>query len=804
MTVWRDLRYGVRLLRRAPGFTFLASLVLALGIGATTTIFSLLDAALFRPLPFRDPAALVMLWEAPPGYAYNRVAPLNFVDWSEQNHTFAGMAAVSGAFKTLLRKDASPERLTGQAVTASFFDVLGVPPLAGRTFVPADAQEGARVVVLSERFWRSHFGANPGVIGRTVSLDGDPFTIAGVMPARFQILYDSDIWVVFRPERGPEQRGMHYLQVIGRIRPGVSAAQAGADMDRIASNIARIAPATNKGWGVTIQPLREALVGHDLRTTSLIFGGIVGLMLLLAAANVANLLLARGVGRAREIAVRAALGGNRGRLLQQLLVESLLLAGMGGVLGLLLSAAVVQAAPVLLPSDLLPAGITLALDGRVMLFATGVTIGTGLLFGLAPAWSITDVSLSRALSSGSRGSTRRSRALRTTLAMAEVAIAIVLLTGAGLLVRTLLSLDGVDSGAEAHDVLTMTVMLPNARYTSQERALAFYQAATRELAALPGMRAVAFGGSLPLDGWDIGQGFTVIGDPPVDEARRPAAHYQITGTGFFDALGIPILSGRSFSGSDTGHSLPVCIVSEGFVRRYARGRDPLTLQVRVQAMSPEGPTPVTRQVVGVARQIRETPGEDEQAAQIYVPLAQNPWYFSSLSVRTAGPPLALLPAVKAAIGRVDPSLAVAQVRTIDEIAAQATAGPRFRARLMSAFAALALLVAAVGIAGVLAFSIEQRTRELGVRMALGARTVDILRLVLSDGLRITVVGALVGLAGAAALSRLVSSLLYGVTALDPVTFVAAPAALLAAAATACALPALRAARIDAAVAMRDE
>jgi putative ABC transport system permease protein len=804
MTLWRDLRYGARLLAQAPGFTALAVLVLALGIGATSTVFSLIDATLLRPLPYRAPHELVMLWEAPPDYAHNRVAPLNFADWSEQNHTFTSMTAVAGGGRTLTLPDGTPERLDGQAVTASFFDVLGIAPLAGRTFVASDATPGTHVAIISERLWHSHFGGDATLIGRAVPMDGEPVTIVGVMPASFQILFPADLWTVYAPGRGPEQRQMHYLQVIGRLKPGVTKAQAEADMAGIAAHIAAISPATNKGWGVTIDPLRESLVGDDLKTTSLVLGGIVGFVLLMACANVANLLLARGVGRTREIAVRAALGSGRGRILRQLVTESLLLAAIGGAAGLAVSAAAIRLAPSLMPEGTLPPGLTLALDFRVASFALLLTVGTGVVFGLAPAWHASEVPLSEALATGRTSASRRTRLLRSSLAVVEVAVAVVLLTGAGLLVRTLVALDAVDSGASAHNVLTMVVALPDSRYPTSARALQFYEAAEREIAALPGVRSVSFGGSLPLDGWDIGQGFSVVGDPAPDRANQPAAHYQITGPRFFQTLGIPLLRGRAFGTSDTASSPAVCIVSEAFVRRYARGRDPLQLQVQVDAMGPKGPTPVVRQIVGVARQVREMPGEESNEVQIYVPLAQNAWYWSTLAVQTAGTPVASLASIKAAIGRVDKAQAVMRVRTIDEIAAEATSRPRFRAQLVGVLAALALLLAAVGIAGVLAFSVQQRTRELGIRMALGARAADILRLVLGDGLRLTAVGLLAGLAGAAVLSRVLESLLFGVKALDALTFVVAPAVFVFAALVACGAPALRAARAEPATALRHE
>jgi putative ABC transport system permease protein len=637
-----------------------------------------------------------------------------------------------------------------------------------------------------------------------VTFDDAPYTVIGIVPADFQILFASDLWVLFRPQRTPEQRQMHYLQVIGRLRPAVTIDQARADMAAIARGIARIAPETNKGWRVTVEPLHQALVGGDLRTTAKVLVGVVVLMLLMACANIANLLLARGIGRTPEMALRAALGASRARLVRQLVGESVLLAAVGGVAGVAFAAALLRVAPSIMPPDTLPQGIVLALDVRVTLFAIAVALGAGVLFGLAPAWHATDVSLAATMVSRGRTATARTGRLRAGLAIAEVAVAIVLLSGAGLLVRTLLSLEQVDAGNRERSVITMTAALPDARYPTEARLAAFYRNVERELTAVPGIASASFGGSLPFDGWDIGQGFTVVGDPAPDPANQPSAHYQITGTRFFETLGIPILRGRAFRDSDTATALPVCIVSEAFVRRYAAGRDPLTLQVRVDAMSFQGPTPVTRQVVGVARQVLETPADTGDAVQIYVPTAQNPWFWSTLSVRTHLPPETMQQAIAAAVARVDKNLALTQVRTIDEIAAQATAQPRFRARLVALFAGLALIVAAVGVAGLLAFSVQHRRRELALRMALGARTGDVLWLVLGEAIVVLSAGTAIGLIGAAASSRAVESLLFRVTPLDPFTFAAAPVILYVAALGAAAAPAWKAARTDPAAALKLE
>jgi putative ABC transport system permease protein len=803
-TLWQDLRYAARMLRRAPAFTAAAAIVLAAGIGANSAIFTLFDAVVLRPLPFQHPEELAKLYEYPPGYAYNSVAPLNFLDWSEQNTVFTSMAAVSGGSKTLHTAEGGAERIPGQSVTLSFFDLLGIRPVAGRTFGAEDGREESKVVVLSERLWRNRFGADPKLVGSTIPLDGEQFTVIGIVPARFQILYKADLWTPFIPRRGPEQRRMHYLQVLGRLKPGVTFEQARAGMAPIAASIARVSPDTNKGWGITIEPLRQALVGRDLRITSLMLAAVAGFVLLMACANIANLLLARGVGRMREIAVRASLGGSPARILRQLLTESVLLSAIGGAAGILLARMILSVAPAWLPEDTLPVSMTLVFDARVAAFALLATLLTGLLFGIAPAWQASRISLTEALRAGGRGFTGAGGVFRTALAIAEVAVAVMLVTGAGLLLRTVLALDNVDPGYHADRVLTMYATLPLARYKTPERALQFYQAAQREITRLPGVRSVGLGFSLPVGGWEIGQGFSVVGAPPVGEADEPAAHYQMVNAQYFETLGISLLRGRGFTEHDDAAATPVCIVNEELARRYLKGMQPIGAHIRVQAMDMGGPKPVVREVVGVVHQVKISGPSEKNEPEIYVPITQNPWFAASIAVRTAGDPLALAPAVKAAIARVDKEQAVTRVRTMDEVAAQSTAQPRFRAQLVGSFGALALVLAAIGIFGVLAFSVSQRRREFGIRMALGARSADVLRMVAANGLRIALTGIAIGLAGAALLTRLLAALLYGVKPADPATFVAAPLVLAVVALAACAAPAWHASRVDPAEALRQE
>ena len=798
-----DVRYALRSLRKAPGFAMLAVLVLAAGIGATSAIFSLIDGTLIRPLPYADADRLLMLWEHPPGYARNRVSPLNFLDWSEQNRSFAAIAAVAGGGRTLTTSSGVAERVPGQAVTTAFFDVLGIKPIAGRMFVPDDEAQ-SNVVIVSERFLRSHLPADAGAVGRVLRLDGQPFTIIGIVPARFQILFPADIWTVFRPQRTPEQRRQHYLQVIARLRPGLTIEAARSDMDVVAANIARVAPETNKGWTVRIEPLRDALVSGELRSTSLVLGGVVGFVLLMACANVANLLLARGIGRGREMAVRAALGASRGQIARLLFVESIVLAALGGAAGLAVSWTALGAAPAFVPPGLLPEGIPMRFDARVAFFTTALTCLTGILFGMAPAWHAARTAPGEMLSAGGRASTGGAGRLRAVLAVAEVGGAIVLLAGAGLLVRTLASMVAQDTGYHAESVLTMGVNLPTSRYPDQGQVLNFFRRAEAALASIPGVRSVGFVDNLPLDGWDIGQAIDIAGDPPTDAASRKSAHYQITSPRYFETLGIQLAQGRAFTNRDAAGAPQVCIVNEEFVRRFLKGRVPLGAIVKVSNMGPGQESPVAREIVGVIRQVAIAAGEKEMAPEIYVPMEQNVWYWSSIALKTAGPPASVAAAARAAIASVDRDQPVTRLRTMDEVAAEATRAPRFRAALVGTFAAIALALAAVGIFGVLTFSVRERMREFGIRVALGATANDILRLVLRAGLTIAVTGVAIGLAAAAILTRTLSSLLFGVTPLDPVTFVAAPAVLVATAVVAAAIPAIRAIRVDPAVTLRQD
>jgi putative ABC transport system permease protein len=759
------------------------------------------DAELLRPLPFRQPEQLVALWERAPEYPRNAVAPLNFQDWHDQNSVFSSMAALSGASHAIETPD-GPEQISARTVTSGFFNVFGIRPVAGRSFTAEDERAGGHAVMMSERMWRMRFGADRKMIGRVIRLDGESYILTGVVPATFQFATDPDLWTLYTVIRSPEQRRMHYLRVFGRLKPGVSIEQARQSMAGLAAGIATISPETNKGWGITIEPLRDFIVGKDIRTMSLVLAGVVGFILLLACVNVANLMLARGAGRTREMAVRASLGAGSARLVRQLLTESMVLALTGGAGGVALAWALIAAAPQVLPAGTLPVGLTPALDARVLAFAAFATISTGLIFGLAPAWQVARAPLADVMRGGRTVATSRSRLLGG-LAVAEVAIAVLIVTGAGLFLRTLDKLGAVDPGFRADHVLTMRLSLPLSRYPEPERALAFYDAAQREIESIPGVRSASMGGSLPLTGFEIGQGFQVVGAEEL--SRNKSAHYQIVGPRYFETLGIPILAGRSFSVGDRPGAPQVAIVNQEFARRYLAGRQAIGARVRVHSMAMSGPKYVEREIVGVSGQVNvDGLGEKEKAVEIYVPITQNPWFWSTLAVRTAGEPLAFTAAVKAAIAKVDKNLAVRSVRTMDEIAHESSEQTRFRAGLLSGFALVALALAAVGVFGVLAFSVAQRTREFGIRMALGAQTAAVLRMVLARGVKIAAAGVALGIAGAAALSRSAGTLLFGIGPFDPIAFGGAAALLSAVAVAAAVLPAWRAMRVDPAVALREE
>jgi putative ABC transport system permease protein len=802
-----DLRFAFRQLRAAPGFAIVAVLSLGLGIGANSALFALVDATLLRPLPFHEPDRIVMLWEQSPSSPRGRVSPLNLLDWSERSQTIesaAGFIPGFGGGMVMAGLDGMAETVPRQWVTVRFFDVLGVNAIAGRTFLPSD-EKAANVVVMSEGLWRARLAGDPTVVGRSIRFDGEPFTVIGIVPEDFQLLGPKGIWAIRPLVRNPALRTAYQLQAIARLRPGVTLDAARADMTTVAEGMAREFPA-NKDRGVALEPLRAGLFGGELRLTSLLFLGVVGFVLLMCCANIANLLLARGTARSREIAVRSALGAGRGRVVRQLVTESLVLAAIGGVISLGVGAVILSVAPSIIPRGLLAGTLTLRFDGRLAVFCAATAVLVGLIFGLAPAWQASNLPLVQAIGAGTRDVSRRGSRLRSLLIAAEVAIAVVLLCGAGLLLRTLIAVGQVDRGYRAEEILSMMVDPLGSEYPTAESLQQFFTAVEQEVMAIPGVQSVAWASSLPLGVSQFGRfPLEVVGDPPLEPGKRPEADLQIVTPAYFSTVDLPIVSGRPFNDTDARDAPPVCIVNEAFVRSVLQGRNPLGM--RLASRSILNGKPVVREIVGVARQVKARPDEVVEMTQLYVPSAQNLVDDAYLLVRpAAGRAAALAPGVRAAIARVDADqlVSVRDVMTLDDVMWEATARHRFRAVMVATFAGLALLLAMVGLFGLLAYSVQLRIREFGVRIALGASVADVLRLVLAGMVWLFVPGAVVGLVLAAILARSISTLLFGVQPLDPITFVLVGAVLAMTVAIATIAPAWRAARTDPAMVLRIE
>lgn len=815
----QDIRYALRTLRRNPGFTAVAVLTLALGVGANAAMFALADAALLRPLPFADPDRLVLAEERDAlrtGSLRSRIAPFNFHDWSQENQTFDVMAAVyvppGGGGPAMMGADGTAEIVTNQNVTARFFDVFGVRPMLGRTFEPADETGGEALAVLSETFWRARLGADPSVVGRALLFDGEPRTVIGIVPAHFQFFRANSVWMLRQKPRDDERgRRLSALRVVGRMKPGVTLEAARADLNRIADRLAQQFRDTRQGRRVTVEPFRHELIGPELQLTAVLFLGVVGFVLLVCCANLASLLLARAMGRARELSMRSALGAGRWRIVRQLVTESMVLALMGGVAGAAVGAAILTAAPSVIPAGLIPGGVTLAFDARVVTFCAAASIVVGLVFGLLPAWQATAAPLAQAIAIDSRTSTAVGGRFRSVLVAAQMAVAVLLLCGAGLLLRTLVVVTTVDPGygAPAESLLTLDITVyrsaaPGGSRRTEDAWVPFYQAVEREIAAVPGVGSVAWATTLPMGDSQTGHmGFQIVGDPPADESNRPRADYQIISPSYFVTVDVPIVAGRALTEDDTARGRQVCVVSEAFVRRYLNGRTPLGARVKLRRFSAN--VEVEREIVGVTRQVKGRADETADLAQIYVPNTQDPWAESYLLVRApAGSADALTPSIRAAIARVDPTLAVRSIKTLDRVTSEGTARYRFRAVLIAAFAGLALLLAMAGVFGVQAYLVQQRWREFGVRLALGASPRSILALVASHAGRLVGTGLLAGLVAAAALSRAISAFLFGVQPFDAATFAAVTMVVALAAVIASAVPAVRATRVDPAVSFRQE
>ena len=799
----QDLRFAMRMLWKDRTFTLVAVLALAIGIGANTAIFSIVQAVLLEPLPYADPARIMNLTEVKAG-RQTTVSPPNFLDWARQNQTFERVAAYNDATLTL-SGGVEPERLDAAMAGSDLFDVLGVRPMLGRGFLAAEALPGgARAVVLGHGLWQRRFGSDPGIVGRTITVDSAPHVVVGVMPPGFTFPGDVDLWVplvLTERDTGANQRGAHYLSAVGRLRPGITVDQARADLDRIEQAIAVVFPSKVGGYSISVEPLLDSIVGDVRRPLWMLLGAVL-FVLLIACVNVSNLLLARATTRRSEIAIRTALGASRWRIVRQLLAESVLLALAAGLVGIVLAAWAVRALATVLPPDL-PRTAAIGVDGRVLFFSVVVSLVTGVVFGLAPALYASTPDLAAFLKDARRDGSASGgrRGVRSLLVAVEVALALVLLAGAGLTIRSFERLSAVHPGFDGSGVLSANVALPEARYPDGAAVVRFYQEFLERVSAQPGVTAAGAVMMPPLSpNGGFGGSFSIIGRTPEEAGEsmqvRPAT------PGYFEALRIPLIRGRLITAADRDGSLRVAVISDDAARKFWPGEDPIGQRIRIH-VGIYG-TDTQREIVGVVGNVKTGSLAADARPVVYVPHAQYPSDVMTLFVRGTGEAMTLLPALKGPLGQLDREVALTKVRPVASLVSASVAAPRFRMLLLGLFAAIALVLAAVGLYGVMAFSVTQRKTEMGLRIALGADAGAVLRLVLIQGLIPVAAGIACGLGGALGLTRLMSGLLYDVKPFDPLTFGAVAAILAAVAVIACYLPARRAMAVDPMIAMRNE
>ena len=812
-TLWQDIRYGLRMLGKNPGFTVIAIVTLALGIGANTSIFSILDAVLLKPLSFPEPQRIVAIWgtDSKNGETHRPISYPDFADYRNQNRTLESLAAYTDATFTLTR-NGEPLRLHGGIVSASLLSVLRVTPEIGPGFMAADDQPGTRVVLLSHSLWTSRFGGDPAVVGRSIVLQARPYKVVGVMPASFQFPLDGeavDIWTTMAVEMVSDdgdkpitaERGAHYLFGIARLKSNVTLAQANNDAAAISRGLEKLYPGENLHLGLALQTEADALVG-DVRESLLLLFCAVGFLLLIACANVANLLLARATGRQQELAVRAAMGASPWRLRGQLLIESVILSLAGGLAGLLLAAWATSFLSTI-PSLQIPRLAQARLDWVALLFMTGVSVVTGLAFGLAPAFHFSEFGLSSTLKEGGRtssGSAGQNR-IRSFFVIGEVSLALVLLVGASLLSESLVHLWRTPPGFDPKGVLAFDVDLPNARYPKQEQSIRFYEQLLERIRMVPGVTMASGVLPLPLSDSHIRTTLEIEGRP-VAEGEKPRTQIRAIALDYFRTMRIPLLAGREFTSHDDPHSAPVVIVNEAFAKKFFPNENPIGKRVKPEASrAREAPM---REIVGVVGNVKHRSLWEPADPESYVSYDQLPIGDMTMVVRTAGDPMALATAIREQVKSLDTELPVYRVRLLEVYVSDSIAQRRFTGVVCSIFAGAGLLLAVVGLYGVMSYLVAQRTHEIGVRVAVGAKQGDIVRLVLRHGMRLSLIGTVLGTIGAMAVSRVIASQLFEVAATDVPTYVAAVLVLMAVAAAACYFPARRATRIDPLVALRYE
>ncbi len=808
-TFLQDMRYALRMLRKNPGFTAVAILTLALGIGANTAIFSVVYAVPLKPLPYTNPEQLFTAFQAntQQGIAETGCSYPNFEEWRAQNHVFSELAGILGHQLTLTGRG-EPSVVNTSVVTPELFALLDVKPLAGRIFSPQDGKQGAAPVALvSEDLWRGRFGADPKITGTSINLDKRPFTVIGIIPAAFRTPFFNtkrEVWIplvqdplfsTFMP-----QRGSHFLAAIGRLKPGVSVAQAQAEMDAISGRLAGEFPAENKGWTIRLVPLQKEIVG-DVRTELLVLLGAVGLVLLLACANIANLLLTRATSRSKEIAVRTALGAGRARIIRQLLSENAVLGLLGGAVGIALAYWGVKALSSLLPSSL-PQMNPIRVDYFVLGFALLLSAIAGVAFGLVPAMFAANADIQNTLREGARsGESRNRRRARSFLAVAEISLAMVLLVTAGLLLRSFANLTSVTPGFDVQHVMKADISLPRFQYSTPQQWTAFSDELLARIQTEPGLQDSAVVVPRPIADGQVNLGFDIVGNPPLSAGTSRTANYVAASPDYFRVMGIPLLAGRLFNQDDISTAPRVSVISKTMARLYFPNQDPLGKQLKF-GFPPDGGA--VREIVGIVGDVRDVSLGQDPGPMMYVPFAQAPFWGANVVVRSTLSPSSVAAAIRLEVRKMDKDLPVTDVANLPDLIEASVAQPRFRTFLLGLFGAMALVLAATGIFGVISYSVSQQTREIGIRMALGAQSGEVLRQVLKEGARMVAVGLALGLMGSLAATRFIATLLFGVKPADPLTFAAVAAMLTIVALVASYIPARRATRVDPMVALRYE
>jgi putative ABC transport system permease protein len=808
-TFLQDLKYGARMLWKSPGFTFIAVLALALGIGANTAIFSAVNTLILRPLPYRDSERLVTVWEfnRTSNRHQNVINPGNFMDWRDQSQSFEGMAAFID-FRTNLTGKDEPLEVPAQAATTNLFQVLGVEPIKGRTFTEEDAGSDANPVILGYNLWRTRFGGDPRIVGQKIILNSREATVIGVLPSGFQWHIkkgsvtgkSAELWMPVKFNESERVRKGRGWSAVARLKPGVTVEQGQTEMNTIGARLEQQYSAFNTGWGVDVVPLREQFVG-EIRPALWILLGAVGFVLLIACANVANLLLARAAARHREIAIRTALGASRLRVVRQLLTESILLSAIGGALGLLIAWWGIELLLAFSPRDLVSLD-KISINPTVLIFTTTISVLTGIVFGIAPALEATRLNTSEMLKEGGKniGGSPRARRLSSAFVVAQVALSLVLLVGAGLMLKSLLRLQAVDPGFDADNLLTMRVILPARKYKEDAQVVTFFKQAIERIEALPGVKSAGTVNYLPFTGLAAATDFKIEGEPKPAPGREPTTEVRVADKNYLGTMGIPVLRGRSFIEQEETEARHVVLINETLARKYFAGQDPIGRRLTIDMMD----DPVPSEIIGIVGDVKHLSLDSETRPMVYWPHPELTYSGMTIVVRTTGDPLQLAAAAKNQIQAIDPNQPVSDIRTMNQWLSESVARARFNALLLGLFSVLALILASVGIFGVISYSVTQRTHEIGIRMALGASARDILRMVVGRGMLLALIGVGLGLVASFLLTRAMSSLLFNVSVTDPLTFILISLLLMVVTLVACYLPARRATRVDPMNALRYE